>query len=295
MKIMTKEVLFLTLIISGLPCAFALASSANFSMSASSLHQEGQDEQTDTVGVSSASVSNEQALSEKLANPISDLISIPFQFNYDEPYGPKNAGRTTLNIQPVIPFTLNDDWNLIVRTILPVLYQESTANGVSSEFGLGDTTQSFFFSPKGGDWIWGVGPAFLWPTATDDSLGSEKFGAGPTAVFLKQEHGWTYGALVNHIWSFAGDGDRGEVNATFLQPFLSYTWPTATSLTLNTESTFDWTEDQWTVPINLMLGQVIKLGSLPVSLQFGGRYYAESPDGGPDWGARFNFVILLPK
>ena len=234
-------------------------------------------------------------LAKKLSNPVAALISVPLQFNYDEGFGPKEAGRTLLNIQPVIPFSLNENWNLITRTIVPVVYQESAANGIDSEFGLGDIVQSFFFSPKKGDIIWGVGPVFLWPTATEDSLGSKKWGAGPTAVILRQNHGWTYGALVNHIWSYAGDSDRGEVNATFLQPFVGYTWPTATTLTFNTESTYDWSENQWTVPLNLILGQVVKVGKLPVQFQIGGRYYAESPDGGPAWGARFAMTFLFPK
>ena len=237
-------------------------------------------------------------LAKKLANPIADLISVPLQFNYDEGFGPKDAYKLTLNVQPVIPISLNDDWNVIVRTILPVAYQDSPADGVSSEFGLGDTTQSFFFSPKAptkGGWIWGIGPAFLWPTATDDILGSGKWGVGPTAVVLKQEHGWTYGMLANHIWSYAGDDDRGEVNATFLQPFLTYTFPTATTFGINTESTYDWADNEWTIPINVFASQIVKIGKLPVQFTIGPRYYAASPDGGPEWGARFVMTFLFPE
>jgi hypothetical protein len=170
--------------------------------------------------------------------------------------------------------------------------------GIDSKPGLGDTVQSFFFSPKdptSGGWIWGFGPVFLWPTATDDALGSEKWGAGPTGLVLKQQHGWTYGVLANHIWSYAGADDRGDVNATFLQPFLTYTWPTATTLGVNTESTYDWTQSQWTVPLNLFASQVVRFGRQPVQFTIGGRYYAESPDGGPEWGARFVVTLLFPK
>jgi hypothetical protein len=237
-------------------------------------------------------------LAKKLSNPIANLISVPLQFNYDEGFGPKDAYKLTLNVQPVIPITLNIDWNVIVRTIVPVVYQDSLADGIDSKFGLGDTLQSFFFSPKeptSGGWIWGVGPAFLWPTGTDDILGSEKWGAGPTAVLLKQEKGWTYGALGNHIWSYAGDGERNEVNASFIQPFLTYTWPTATTLGVNTESTYDWNDSQWTIPLNLTFGQIMKFGKLPVQLAIGPRYYAASPDGGPEWGARFTMTFLFPK
>jgi hypothetical protein len=237
-------------------------------------------------------------LAKKLSNPVASLISVPFQFNYDEGFGPKNAGKFVLNIQPVIPITLNEEWNLILRTIVPVVYQDSIADGISSEFGLGDTVQSFFFSPKApttGGWIWAIGPVILWPTATDDILGSEKWGAGPTGLLLKQEHGWTYGILANHIWSYAGDSDRDEVNATFIQPFLSYTWPSATTLAINTESTYNWSSSDWTVPLNLSVSQLVKFGKQPVQFSLGPRYYVVSPDGGPEWGVRFSMTLLFPK
>jgi hypothetical protein len=149
-----------------------------------------------------AAASDSAELAKKLANPISSLISVPFQLNYDEGFGPSDAGKWTLNIQPVIPFSLNEDWNIISRTILPVVYQESLATGIDSEFGLGDTLQSLFFSPKDPvhGWIIGAGPVFLLPTATDTLLGSENFGIGPTIVALQQKKGWTYGVLANHIY-----------------------------------------------------------------------------------------------
>ena len=179
-----------------------------------------------------------------------------------------------------------------------MIYQESIADGVDSKFGLGDTVQSFFFSPKAptaDGWIWGVGPVALWPTATDDILGSEQWGAGPTGLILKQEKGWTYGVLGNHIWSVAGDDDRADINATFVQPFVVYTFPTATGIGINTESTYDWTGEQWTVPINLWVSQIVKMGKLPVQLSIGPRYYVESPEDGPEWGARFTMTFLFPK
>lgn len=233
-------------------------------------------------------------LAKKLSNPVADLISVPFQFNYDSGYGPKNGGKITLNIQPVIPVTLNEDWNVIIRTIVPVIYQASPANGIEDTTGLGDTTQSFFFSPKKGDIIWGVGPVFLWPTATDGLLGTRQWGFGPTAVILKQDDGWTYGCLANQIWTIA-DNTGQAVNSTFVQPFVAYTFKTATTLTLNTESTYNWKTHIWTVPINLMLSQVLKLGELPVSIQLGGRYYVDAVSGQPDWGLRLNFTLLFPK
>ena len=237
-------------------------------------------------------------LAKKLQNPIASLISVPIQNNFDFGAGPDGDGfQYKVNVQPVIPFSLSEDWNLITRTILPIVYQENIV-GTSSQAGLADTMESLFFSPTKpaiGGWVWGAGPAFLLPTATDDLLGAEKWGAGPTAVVLKQEKGWTYGALANHIWSFAGESGRAEVNATFLQPFLSYTTKTFTSFTLNTESTYDWQGHQWTVPVNVMVQQLMKIGKQPVAFQLGYRYYAEKPDGGPDWGLRFAVTFLFPK
>ncbi|AML53743.1 hypothetical protein RC74_18350 [Falsihalocynthiibacter arcticus] len=238
-------------------------------------------------------------LAKKMSNPISSLISVPFQYNSNSGYGPNEGTQNYMNIQPVIPFSLNDDWNVISRTILPVISNNGNMPG-GSAFGLGDTVQSVFFSPKAptsGGLIWGAGPAFLLPTATEESLGSGKWGAGVTAVALKQTGAWTFGGLGNHIWSVAGDSDRADVNSTYLQPFMSYTTKSATSFALNTESTYNWETEQWSVPINLMVNQMIKLGKKqPAQIGLGVRYWAQAPDGGPEgWGLRLNFALLYPK
>ncbi len=240
-----------------------------------------------------------QELAKKLSNPIASLISVPFQFNWDQGYGPDDGYKSYVNVQPVIPFSLNEDWNLISRTILPIAYQNDIAGPSGDQFGLGDTTQSLFFSPKkptAAGIIWGVGPVFLLPTATDDLLGGEKWGAGPTGVVLKQEGPWTVGALANHIWSFAGDDERPDVNATFLQPFISYTTPKAWTFTLNTESTYNWETEDWSVPINVSIAKLVKVNKQPIQLQAGLRYWAESPSNGPDgFGARLAVTFLFPK
>ncbi len=235
-------------------------------------------------------------LAKKLQNPVASLISVPLQSNWDFGIGSANAMRYLVNVQPVIPFSLNAEWNLITRTIVPVIYAESPVEGGDSAGGLGDITQSFFFSPKEpvGGWILAVGPVALWPTATDSALGAGKWGAGPTVLALRQEHGWTYGALANHIWSYAGWGDQ-NVNATFLQPFVSFTTKKQTTFGINTESTYDWENSQWTVPLNAFVSQLVKIGGKPVQFQVGYRYYAEKPDGGPDWGLRFTVTFLFPK
>jgi hypothetical protein len=202
---------------------------------------------------------SEEDLAKKLQNPVADLISLPFQSNFDFGLGTEEAFRYTLNIQPVVPISLGKDWLLISRTIFPIVYQEELFEASADKFGLGDTTQSFFFSPKSTEpFIWGLGPAFLIPTATDELLGGEKWGAGPTAVALKQLGPWTFGMLSNHIWSFAGDDNRA-------------------------------------VPVQLGASQVLKLGKQPISLALFGRYWAEGPDTAPDWGIRFVFTLLLPE
>ena len=224
-------------------------------------------------------------------------MSVPLQNNWDFGIGPEYAMRYTVNVQPVIPFSLSADWLLLTRTILPIIYAESPVPGGGTKAGLGDILQSFFVAPKelAGGWIIGAGPVFLYPSATDSAIGAEKWGAGPTAVLFQQKEGWTYGILANHVWSFAGPGNRQDVNATFLQPVVSYTTKTYTTLGLNTESTYDWENSQWTVPITLAVSQLLKIGKLPISLGLGGRYYAEKPAGGPDWGLRFVVTLLFPK
>ena len=251
------------------------------------------------IGTAAWAEDNTQDLAKKLSNPIASLISVPFQFNYDNGYGPNDGDKAYVNVQPVIPITLNDDWNLISRTILPIAWQNDIAGPSGDQFGLGDTTQSLFFSPSkptASGIIWGVGPVFLLPTATDELLGGQKWGAGPTAVVLKQFGGWTVGMLANHIWSFAGDDDRSDINSTFLQPFVSYTTKDAWTFTLNTESTYNWEADEWSVPINFMVAKLVVIDKQPISLTAGVRYWAESPDSGPDgFGFRTAITFLFPK
>ena len=240
---------------------------------------------------------SDDELVKELANPISSLISVPFQNNFEFNLGPNDDGfKYTLNFQPVIPFSLTKDWNVIVRTIVPIIDQSDVIAPNTSQAGLSDITQSFFFSPKKpvGGMIVGVGPVFLYPSATDDLLGSEKWGAGPTIVLLKQQGPWTVGLLFNHIWSFAGEDHRDYVSSTFLQPFIAYATKTKTTFTLNAESTYDWHNEQWTVPINFLVSQLIRVGKLPVQLGLGAKVYAEGPSGAPEWGIRFVVTPLFP-
>ncbi len=247
------------------------------------------------LAAASTSHADEADLAKALSNPLAALISVPFQFNYNRGYGASKGDQILLNIQPVVPISINEDWNLISRTILPVKHQHDIFGPSGTQFGLGDTTQSLWMSPvkpTSFGLIWGLGPVIYIPTATDSLLGAGKWGAGPTAVGLMQKGPWTIGGLTNHIWSFGGS----DINSTFVQPFLSYNTPNAWTFTLNSESTYNWNTNEWSVPINAMVSKLVNIGGQRVSLQGGVRYYAASATGGADgWGGRLAVTFLFPK
>lgn len=241
-----------------------------------------------------------EELAKQLSNPVANLVSIPMQFNWEQGVGAYDATRSVLNIQPVVPFTLNEDWNLIGRWIMPFVSQPSLGPGLDSTFGLSDILFSTFFSPSKSNLVWGVGPALVLPTTDDPLLGSGKWQAGPTAVVLQQSGPWTYGFLGNHLWSFAdtSDQDRSEVSRTFLQPFLAYATPNGVTFSINSESTYDHKAadgQEWTIPINISVSKVTKFGPFPMSIQAGYGHYVESPMGGPENKLRVTFTLILPR
>jgi hypothetical protein len=199
--------------------------------------------------------------------------------------------------------SLNQDWNMILRWIMPYVSQPRLTEGSLPQSGLSDIVASLFFSPaRPGAVIWGVGPVFLLPTTSDPVLGSGKWGMGPTAVVLKQTGGWTYGALANHIWSVAGDDFTGgavreDVNSTFLQPFLAYTTANAVTYTVNMEASANWKadEDTWTSPLHLTVAKLTRFGPFPMSIGGGIGIFTAAPGGSPDWRLRFVATLLLPR
>jgi hypothetical protein len=240
-----------------------------------------------------------EALAEELANPLAALISVPFLGNYNGNVGHERDGsQWFVNIQPVVPITLDADWHVISRTIFPVMLKQGDLfPSAGSQFGLRDTTEGLYFSPSRtfNGFTWGLGPIFLLPTGTDELLGAGKWGAGPTGVLVWQGGGWSLGILANHIWSFAGDADRTDFDQTYLQPFIAYTTPQAWTFTLQSESTYDWKTGEWLAPINFMVAKIVRFGEQPVSIVGGVRYWADSPDTGPHgFGARLGMTFLFP-
>ena len=240
----------------------------------------------------------------KLAqNPVGNLISVPFQNNTNFNVGPLDGTQNILNIQPVIPIEVNKDWNVITRTIFPLIWQPEFVPGQGSTFGLGDVQLSAFLSPAEpgpGGLIWGAGAIVQMPTNTDDVLGNKNWGLGPTAVILKLEKGspWVYGALFNNVWSMTGNKRGGSYNNFLLQPFLNYNFPGGLYLTTSPIVTANWNADsdqRWTVPLGGGIGKIFHLGKLPVNTQIGGYYNVVHPDDAADWQLRVQVQFMFPK
>jgi hypothetical protein len=246
----------------------------------------------------SAEMSAEE-LAKLAQNPVGNLISVPFQNNTNLNFGPENGTQNILNIQPVIPISVNKDWNIITRTILPVIWQPALAPGDDSVSGLGDLQFTAFLSPANpGKWIWGVGPVLQAPTHSNSKLGSNSWGLGPSFVVLHLEKGspWVYGVLVNNIWSI--DGGSQSYNNGLIQPFLNYNFAGGTYLTSAPILTVNWEangSNQWTVPIGGGIGHIFHFGKLPVNTQISAYYNVVRPDDGPNWQIRAQVQLMFPK
>lgn len=238
-------------------------------------------------------------------NPIASMISLPIQNNTNFGVGRMQNTQNITNLQPVIPVSLGQDWNLISRWILPVISQPRLFAADSYDFGLGDLNPSFFFSPKaptpvapGVGLVWGVGPAISVPTATDVRLGTGKWEAGPSFVALLMSKEVVTGFLVNNLWSIGGDSNRKNVNAMTLQPFFNYNLPDGWYLTTSPVITANWEADnknRWTVPVGGGLGRVFTIGHQPVNAQVGAYYNVVTPQAiGADWQLRAQLTFLFP-
>lgn len=238
----------------------------------------------------------------KLAqNPVGNLISVPFQDNVNLNYGPQKSTQNVLNIQPVIPISVSKDWNIITRTILPVISQPGFAPGESRTNGVGDLQFTAFLSPaQPGKWIWGAGAIAQAPTHSNGALGNDNWGLGPSFVILHLDKGspWVYGALVNNVWSLSNGSGTPSYNNGLIQPFLNYNFPGGTYLTSSPVLTANWNADssnQWTVPLGGGIGHIFHLGKLPVNTQVSAYYNVVRPDYGPNWQIRAQVQFMFPK
>ena len=261
--------------------------------------------------------SETEELAKKTQNPVADLISVPLQNNFNFGAGfNHNKMIYALNVQPVIPVNLNEEWNLITRIIMPIINQPSlfpTHGGAlpsTTGTGFGDFNPTFFLSPaKPGELIWGIGPTFTLPTATDRNLGAGQFSIGPAGVVLTMQGHWVFGALMNNQWSVAGWGDK-PVNSMLLQPFINYNLPDGWYLTSAPILTADWKADEagdvWTVPLGGGVGKLFRLGQIlpleghplakpPINTQLAAYGNVATPEFGPKWQLRLQIQFLFPK
>lgn len=236
------------------------------------------------------------ALRAAAQNPVANMISVPLQNNTNFNYGPYDGTQNVLNFQPVIPFEINDDWNLVTRWVTPIIWQPQLSPSNGAEFGLGNATPSFFLSPnsKSTKFVWGVGPILWLPTATDTTLGNNKWGAGPTAVALTMQGPWVAGVLASNVWAGTGSG---KVNQLTVQPFVNYNLPDGWYLTSSPIMTANWLAedgDKWTVPLGGGFGRLFKVGDQPFNASLQGFYNVARPS---DVGAvqvRFQIQAMFP-
>ena len=251
------------------------------------------------IAAKAGAAESETELAKKTQNPVADLISIPLQNNMSGGIGPNNRMQNVLNVQPVIPISLNSEWNLVTRTIMPIMAQPKLNTTSEDTWGLGDVNFTAFLSPaNSGSVIWGVGPSLQLATGTDDATGTRKWAAGPSAVALTMQGPWVIGSLVQQVWSFAGNSDRRSLSQALVQPFINYNLPNGRYLTMSPIITADWEAtngNKWTVPVGGGAGKVFRIGKLPFNANVG--YFANvvRPDPGPDWTIRLQIALLLPK
>jgi hypothetical protein len=252
-----------------------------------------------TAGPAHAALSATE-LAKIAQNPVGNMISVPFQNNTNHNFGPEKKTQNVLNIQPVIPVSVNREWNIITRTILPVISMPSLGPGDSRTNGIGDTQFTAFLSPANpGHWIWGAGGIVQMPTHSDSELGNDNWGLGPSFVLLHLEKGnpWVYGALVNNVWS-VGSSDSESYNNGLIQPFLNYNFKGGLYLTSSPIMTVNWkadSGDKWTVPLGGGVGKIFHFGKLPVNTQLSSYYNVVKPEYGANWQIRAQVQFMFPK
>jgi hypothetical protein len=254
------------------------------------------------IGATSAHAEmSAEELAKIAQNPVGNLISLPFQNTTNLNFGPEKVTQNILNIQPVIPISISDDWNVITRTILPVIWQPALGPDDGALSGLGDLQFTAFLSPaKPGEWIWGAGPIVQAPTQSNSKLGNDNWGLGPSFVVLHLDKGspWVYGVLVNNVWSLTSNKQGGSYSNGLIQPFVNYNFEGGTYLTSAPIATVNWKAEgsqQWTVPIGGGVGKIFHIGKLPVNTQISAYYNVVKPDFGANWQIRAQIQLMFPK
>lgn len=251
-----------------------------------------------TASSSSLEESKAKELAQGAVNPLTTTITVPIQVEYNENIGPTDDGtRTTVFVQPIIPFEISEDWNLITRTIVPFIEQDDIFPGAGSQSGIGDISESLFFSPDYtvGGWTVGFGPYLQFDTATDDYLGFEEHGAGASVIVLQVAGPWLYGFLANQVYSVEGHVG-GAYSNTFVQPFVDYTTDGGLTWELTSETNYNWNNDEWSVPVTLTASQFFMIGEQPILIGGGVKYWAESGVADPEGvSLNLNLYLLFPK
>lgn len=252
------------------------------------------------TSAAAAELSNED-LAKMSQNPVSEMISLPFQNNIEFNTGPRNRTKNVMNIEPIIPVGRGSDWKLVTRTILPIITQPGDVPGQESKTGLGDLQLNLFLSPAQQEGlIWRVGAVTQLPTHTDNRLGNDNWGLGPSFVMIHIAKGdpWVYGVVVNNIWSVTGDKPGGSYNNGLIQPIINYNFPGGTYLTSSMMNTVNWkaeSSQRWTVPLGGGIGHIFHVGKQPVNTQLSAYYNVVRPDDAPNWQLRVQVQFLFPE
>lgn len=275
---------------SWLGSVIAAAALATLGCTAAHAQDQGQDQ-----GQVHASTDVDE-LARRVSNPASFMISVPVHSELS--IGGDDTGNSQhylVDVEPVLPFRLTADWNLISHTDFPLAYADP-AGPRGGVFGLGDINQTISFTPAGHKgFIWAVGPQVSLPTATSSKLGSGKLSMGPSILLLRQSATMTFGLSADHLWSIAGKDDREDISATEVQPFVAWHIGQGRTISTNVDVGYDWKHKQWELPVSLSYSKVLKIGEQALSMSIGGKYWLESPTGGSDFGLRIGAVLLFPQ
>jgi hypothetical protein len=242
----------------------------------------------------------DEELIQQLANPLAALLSVPVMNSFDFHVGPTREGfRHTLSVQPTLPLSIGENWNVISRTIVPLVYQEDVVPGAGDQYGLGDIVEAVYVAsvePGRNGYVWGVGPIARIPTGADDFLTQDQWQLGPTFAGVKQQDSFTFGVVGTHLWSVEGNPKRPEASLSTVEPFIDFTTGDLWTLSFHLPALYDWNAHEWTLPLTLSVKKLATFQSLPVHLSFGVRYWADGPETGPhDLGFLFGVTFVFPK